>query len=81
MNAMMAQSDEWMMGGSKDPALFASYGVTEAEVAAIAVESIFYAQSKACGNRGRFAMELTDEFFALLCERLGVEVREGDDVT
>lgn len=77
MNAQLDE-DDWMMGGSKDAKANAVVGVTEAEVAQMAVEAYAYAWDKCRGDelsrggKSRWVYELVSEFEQYLRERLDV---------
>lgn len=70
------ENDEWMMGGSKDPALQERYGLSEAEIAAVAVDAAYYAMEKAGVSRPIFLYELVGELSVQLAQHLGVELPE-----
>jgi len=79
MNSLSAL-DDWHIGGSADPQAHAVMGLTEAEVAQMAVEAYMYASDKtrdaAVGNRGaqfRGCVDLTTEFENLVYSRLGFD--------
>lgn len=79
---MSAQPDQedWMMGGSKDAKANAAIGLTEAEVAQMAVEAYAQAWDKerdnkpGKGQQERFAYELASELQRAIEERLDLYV-------
>jgi len=81
MNTLSATpfpDDEWQMGGSKDVEANAALGLTEVEVAQIAVEAYGNAWDKerdnkpGKGQQERFAYEVASEIQRSIEERLGL---------
>jgi hypothetical protein len=81
MSAQLDQED-WMMGGSKDAKANDAIGLTEAEVAQMAVEAYAYAWDKerdnkpGKGQQERFVIELVGEFEVALRERMGIDLAD-----
>lgn len=79
MSAQLDQED-WMVGGSKDAKANAAIGLTEAEVAQMAVEAYAYAWDKerdnkpGKGQQERFAYDLASELQRAIEERLDLYV-------
>lgn len=77
MNAQTEQGD-WMMGGSSDEKAHAVLGISEMEVAQMAVEAYAHAWDKAGGDRlsrggkSMFVYELISDLEYNLRERLDV---------
>jgi hypothetical protein len=71
--------DEWMMGGSKDPELQKLYGLSEEDLASLAVHAAYYAMEKSGQNKAMFLYEVTSEITYQLAEHLGVELPDEED--
>jgi len=71
----------WQMGGSGNPRLWDAFGLTEADVAIMAIEGIHVALEKAATPED-FILELESEFVVSLQERMGVDLYpEGEKRT
>lgn len=68
----------WQMGGSGSQELAAAYGVSEAEVALLAVSAIPYALEMS-DTPERFVCALGTGFVMALADRLGVDLRREEE--